>query len=105
MVGDSEAVQDILTGGRKKAIEEHKEAQDGDDDAGEGAVVVEAAARVLDAGSDESDVEDGLVGTSRGKRQMQASVDRVFGSSMVANKTAAVPDSDDDNDDMVVVKG
>ena len=112
VVGDSEAVQDILTGGRNKMLEEEQKAEVEDEPEEAAAVstskrttrAAAAAAALLDGDSDDSEVEDGLAGSDRGGSWQQASMDGVFGGNSTANKPAVRTDSDDD-EDMVVVKG
>ena len=116
VVGDSEAVQDILTGGRKKQHEEQKEAeveaeaeqlttaaQATSKSTPSLSAAAVAAAQLLDGSSDDSEVEDGADVGGRGRWQLQASVDRVFGSNSTVSEPVLNTDSDDE--DMVVVKG
>lgn len=108
VVGDSEAVQDILTGGRNKQPEEVKEEEEkvGTVSAAALTPAAIAAAGLLD-GSDDSDVDDGVDVVGRGgKWQVQASAGRVFGSNHhTTSKLPANDNADSDDEDMVVVKG
>ena len=115
VVGDSEAVQNILSGGRKKPLEEDEQKEEAETDGPLDTTVttttVTTAASAVAAGGlvRHGSGEDDEVDTeARGGWQLKASVDRVFGDSSITNTNNTKPllnaDSDDE-DDMVVVRG
>ena len=117
VVGDSEAVQDILTGGRHKRAEaeEVKEAE-ADDEADDAIKPAQpavsrasaAAAELVVEGSEDSDGGDGVgVGGlgAGGKWRPEGGVSRTsVGGTAASSKVSASIDSDDE-EDIVVVKG
>ena len=100
VVGDSEAVQDILTGGRNKQLDDERKEADMDVDDTTFTSSTAAVAAVADDSSDDSEAEDG----GRGGWQLQSSEDSVFGGGNTASQPSLSTDSDDD-DDVVLVKG